>query len=370
MNRYQMEKLKDGTKTFYLIRDTETMEIVREPTKYLMFRSRANISPNTLRQETRSLLFYLNYLEGIGKNISEILALPYDRQFQHFSEYLQFLKAGRHSRRMATPKNATCNSYLACVFRYFRFLKDMELVPELPKVLKERAVSYTNHYGRRMYHKYLTFPGYLKKEYSEGRCAKKEAILTLLLACTNLRDRLLLLLMAETGFRIGEILGIRLAGDVDLAGKKVRVRFRDDNMNEARAKNAEERSALISKETQHVLAAYLAEYAEMLLAQEYLFIILTGKNKGKPLGVGTVYAMLRELERKTGLVVTPHMLRHYFANERRKDGWGIELISKALGHRSLLTTEKYLHVEKEELINASMAYFEKNSIAVDIGGLI
>ena len=370
MRRYQVEKLKEDTRQYYLIRDTESFAIVREPSKYLMFRTRTGLSPNTVRQEARSLSFYLNFLEEEQTDISGILLLSYDRQFTHFSEYLQYLKAGRHSEKGAVPKNATCNAYLAAVFRYCRFLKDTGISTELPKVLLERSVSFTTPYGRRMYEKYLTFPGYLRKEYSQGKSTKRDKILTLLSACTNMRDRLLLLFMAETGFRIGEILGIRLSKDVDLSGKKVRVRFRSDNTNEARAKNAEERIAMISDVTAGVLAVYLSEYAPLLEKQDYLFILLSGKNKGQPLGAGAVYAMLNYLEAKTGIAVTPHMLRHYFANERRKDGWGIELISKALGHRNLATTEKYLHVENEEFSDASRAYFEKNRIDLDIGALL
>ena len=40
------------------------------------------------------------------------------------------------------------------------------------------------------------------------------------------------------------------------------------------------------------------------------------------------------------------MLRHYFANERRKSGWDLPLISKALGHKHISTTESYLNLEQ------------------------
>ena len=33
-----------------------------------------------------------------------------------------------------------------------------------------------------------------------------------------------------------------------------------------------------------------------------------------------VYALMERLQKKTGIKVTPHMLRHYFANARRKAG--------------------------------------------------
>ena len=70
--------------------------------------------------------------------------------------------------------------------------------------------------------------------------------------------------------------------------------------------------------------------------------------------------MLRRLEEKTGIKASPHMLRHYFANARRKDGWKLELISQALGHRNIETTMKYLNITDEELIEVSDAFYSKH----------
>ena len=70
-------------------------------------------------------------------------------------------------------------------------------------------------------------------------------------------------------------------------------------------------------------------------------------------------AMLRRLERKTGIKASPHMLRHYFANARRKDGWKLEMISQALGHRNIETTMKYLNITEDELIEVSDAFYNR-----------
>ena len=54
-----------------------------------------------------------------------------------------------------------------------------------------------------------------------------------------------MLLLAETGYRIVEILGIDYSKDIDYQNHIIRVYFREDNENGARAKNAEYRSAKI-----------------------------------------------------------------------------------------------------------------------------
>ena len=92
---------------------------------------------------------------------------------------------------------------------------------------------------------------------------------------------------------------------------------------------------------------------------EYLFITLSGEHAGQALTEDAVNAMLRRLQKKTQIKVTSHMLRHYFANERRKNGWSLELISQALGHRNLQTTINYLNISNEELVEASEELFRQ-----------
>ena len=83
-----------------------------------------------------------------------------------------------------------------------------------------------------------------------------------------------------------------------------------------------------------------------------------------------VYAMLRRLEAKTGIKASPHMLRHYFANARRKAGWKLELISQALGHRHIETTMKYLNITDEELIEVSDEFYRRHQAMYGIQDLL
>ena len=78
----------------------------------------------------------------------------------------------------------------------------------------------------------------MKEKDRDVRAADEVEIVDILQACTNIRDQLLLLLIAETGFRIGEILGLDYTKDIDYKQHNLKVYFRDDNDNDARAKNA------------------------------------------------------------------------------------------------------------------------------------
>ena len=215
-----------------------------------------------------------------------------------------------------------------------------------------------------------SFKGYLKEEEHKARAAKKDEIVEILKACTNIRDRLLMLLLAETGYRIGEILGIDYSKDIDYQNHIIRVYFREDNENGARAKNAEYRSAKISKDTFGFLNLYIAEYRKLLQHQTSLFVNISGDNIGKPMNVEAVYSMLKRMDKKTGIKITPHMLRHYFGNERRKAGWSLELIQLAYGHRHIQTTINYLDIVDDELLDASQEFYEKHSSLYGIEELL
>ncbi len=210
----------------------------------------------------------------------------------------------------------------------------------------------------------------LPEKQAKARAAKKDEIVEILKACTNIRDRLLMLLLAETGYRIGEILGIDYSKDIDYQNHIIRVYFREDNENGARAKNAEYRSAKISKDTFGFLNLYIAEYRKLLQHQTSLFVNISGDNIGKPMNVEAVYSMLKRMDKKTGIKITPHMLRHYFGNERRKAGWSLELIQLAYGHRHIQTTINYLDIVDDELLDASQEFYEKHSSLYGIEELL
>ena len=205
-----------------------------------------------------------------------------------------------------------------------------------------------------------SFRGYLKEKGHQGKTIEQDKIVGLLQECANSRDQVLLLLLAETGFRIGELLGVRYAEDIDYEKHILYVNFREDNENRARAKNAEYRMALLSNTTFEFLVKYISDNRKSLMNSEYLFTKLTGKNKGEPLDADSVYSMLKRLSKKTDINSHPHQLRHYFAEERRKEGWDLNDIRFALGHKKVETTIKYLGENNERLIEATDQYYSNN----------
>lgn len=362
MKKYIVSRVESDGKTYYYITYTEDMSIVKGPTKYLTHKTKARCSPNTVKRIAFSLSYYLIYLEENGLTLGDIVEMKYDKQHVHFTEFLYWLQAGKHTEDAwkKKPDNNTCNTYLQDVFGWFQFLELQEDQFGSLKVLSSHVVSFTNTIGLRFSMTRKTFKGYLPDNEHIGRTIEQENIIILLEACPNVRDQLMLLLLAETGFRIGELLGVRYTEDIDYQAHTVRVQFRENNKNNARAKYAEYRRAKISPDTFEILMYYLSEYRELLKSSEYLFVNLSGATIGHPVEIGTVYAMLERLENKTNVKATPHMLRHYFANARKKNGWDITMISRALGHKHIETTMRYLNINDDELIEATDKYYEKH----------
>ena len=55
--------------------------------------------------------------------------------------------------------------------------------------------------------------------------------------------------------------------------------------------------------------------------------------------------MMRWLKNKMGITVAGRKLWHYFAIERWKGVWGIEMISRALGYWNLDVTRRYIDMD-------------------------
>ena len=75
-----------------------------------------------------------------------------------------------------------------------------------------------------------------------------------------------------------EILGVNYTRDIDYE-LIIRVFFRDDNENRARAKNAAYRKLTISDATFQFLLFYLSKYRELLQHQQMLFVTSSGDER-------------------------------------------------------------------------------------------
>lgn len=185
-------------------------------------------------------------------------------------------------------------------------------------------------------------------------CLTDEEVATLANACTTYRDRLLIMLLKETGVRRGELLGLHLEDvrDLDLRGR-IRIVRRDNNPNKAIAKGREREIPILQnrKAVQETFNAYLLEEyppeAEQL-GQGMLFVSLEGKHVGEAMSLVRLNKLFDQLYERTGIKAHPHLMRHTFATRMLQNNYLDQYVQQLLGHRTITTTKDiYSHVLDE-----------------------
>lgn len=179
-----------------------------------------------------------------------------------------------------------------------------------------------------------------------------EQVAAIVAACDRLRDRFLFTLLAESGLRVGEALGLRHS-DIDAASRLISVTPRI-NSNDARAKGGG-RQVPVGARVIRLYSEYLhTEYGD--LDSDYVFVNLWSSPAGNPLRYPSVYDLTCRIRKRTGTMFGPHMFRHTYATELLRRGVAVEVVAKLLGHSSITTTsDTYAHLKIEDARRALVA---------------
>ncbi|MGH9266854.1 MAG: tyrosine-type recombinase/integrase [Acidimicrobiales bacterium] len=195
--------------------------------------------------------------------------------------------------------------------------------------------------------------------------ASDEEIVALLGACRSARDRLVVLLMARAGLRRGELCGVRrsdvhLLGDsrplgCDVPGAHLHV-VRRDNANGAWAKSRRQRVVPLDALVVRAFDTYELERLEhpAASASDFVVVNLFREPVGAPVRPDAINELLRACSRRAGLarMVAPHQLRHAFGSNLADAGGRLDEIAELLGHRSMTSSQVYLHPDPGRLRRA------------------
>lgn len=80
------------------------MSIEELPSKYLMHKIKCKRSPNTVKRTAFSICYYMKYMAEKEMELTEVYQLDYEKQTEHFVEFLYWLKAGNHTEQTAGEK--------------------------------------------------------------------------------------------------------------------------------------------------------------------------------------------------------------------------------------------------------------------------
>ncbi len=161
----------------------------------------------------------------------------------------------------------------------------------------------------------------------------QEEVVTLIESPDNIKHRLVLLLIYSAGLRLGEVINIKTR-DINLDRRVIFIK---------NGKGNKDRFVTLAEE----VVPFLKKYKNQYRPSYWLF---EGKHGGQ-YGKSTVQKIFKMALEKSKVFSygTVHTLRHSYATHCVENGFSIGLLQEALGHQSIKTTEKYLHISSKAL---------------------
>lgn len=182
------------------------------------------------------------------------------------------------------------------------------------------------------------------------RTLSLEQVAAVIDAQRRLRDRFLFALLASTGMRIGQALGLRHE-DVVSWERRIEIVPRPGSRARARSKGGARGSVPVPGELVRLWSDYMhVEYGE--LDSDFVFVNLWEGEIGRPLSYATVDKLVRRTRRRVGFHFTAHQFRHTYATLAYRDGVALEVVGAVLTHRSPHSARIYTHPTAEDLRQA------------------
>tara|TARA_B100001248_G_scaffold255360_1_gene234968 strand:- start:46 stop:936 length:891 start_codon:yes stop_codon:yes gene_type:complete len=163
----------------------------------------------------------------------------------------------------------------------------------------------------------------------------------------GLRNQTIIEIMYSCGLRVSEVTEMKISNI-----------FFDESLIKILGKGNKERFIPLSRTAKKLLYNYITYNRKNLSQDKQSIDIVFLNNRGKKLTRVMVYNIINDaaLEAKINKKISPHTLRHSFATHLIENGASIISIQKMMGHENVVTTEKYLHVNKKHLIETMIKF--------------
>ena len=149
----------------------------------------------------------------------------------------------------------------------------------------------------------------------------------------NIRDKLIIYFLNETGMRLNELLNIK-SKNIFLETNTIHLDY---------TKTGVPRDVYFTNETKK----YIELYIQKVEQKEFFFQNLVSHT---PMQKVSVNKLLARIQRELGIEqsISAHKWRHSLATELMNNRIPLKEIQKVLGHTELNTTQKYLHSDNEK----------------------
>jgi integrase/recombinase XerD len=254
-------------------------------------------SPSTIR----TYLQEITHLLGMLKNIPADELTP-----EHLKRYMVYC-----SQEMKLKENTLHSRINALKFYYEQVLGREKFFWEIPRP---------------------------KKQFLLPKVLGEDEVARLFNALPNLKHKAMLFTVYSAGLRVSEIAALKIR-DIDSSRMQIRIE---------NAKGKKDRYVNLSP----VLLDVLRSYLRINKPKPKLFLF-ESEQTGEAFPIRTIQRIFQLAKDKARISkqVGIHSLRHSFATHMLEKGIDIRYIKDLLGHFSIKTTEIYLHVKKEQLVN-------------------
>jgi len=153
------------------------------------------------------------------------------------------------------------------------------------------------------------------------------------------RERILLQTAYACGLRISEVLNLQVT-DIDSARMVVNVR---------QGKGAKDRQVPLSARLLGELRTWWSGHR----TKPWLFPGMFGPSRQRPMNPTSVQRMTKQIVTRAKLrkKASMHTLRHSYATHLLEAGVDVVTLQKLLGHNSLSSTARYLHLSRRQMAN-------------------
>jgi integrase len=374
--RVQRLALSSGERTWTVLGADHRM--VEPAEQYLEYLRAQRASPNTVKAYARALALWWQYLDAFGLRWDVVTV-------EGFGAFLTWLRTGDSplvvsiERRAARFAESTIAARLAVVMSCYDFhvLNGVDVGRDLYRITHGGGRRYKpllEHIARRKGRREpvirvrhrgggpspILTPGQIERIYEA--CASWDAESREWRG--SVRNRLLWMVLAETGLRLGEALGLRHRDWHTGCGDTPFIEVIDrDNAHGVRAKSGYRR-VYVSDELDRLYGEYvwrLCEVGADLVAEDFddscVFVNLDRAPRFAPWRPDSVYDLVgrlrRELVGQVPQAWTPHWMRHSHATALLLSGVPVHVVSRRLGHCDVQTTlNTYAHVTEDAEMRA------------------
>lgn len=316
----------------------------------------------TSAQYASSIALFLTWAQQSGRDLEQAA-----RSLHLFAAYLA-TEPQTSGRNAGSPRTAgRVNRILVAVREFYRFAITEGALPvrilgDLYELPDEREFYSTG--GPRVLHKRRE-----PRRASAPDQATATEVAALLDAAVTARDRFLILLLALTGMRIGQALGLRrqdlhLVPDATglglpsptgdsapcrVPGEHIHV-VRRRNPNDAWSKARFDFAVPAPGILLALYDSYMFERDGCAEAtdNDMLIVTLSGSTRGCAMTARNLNKIIERLARTAGLRhIHPHMLRHFAASEHLASGTTRDELQALLGWSSPASADPYIHVSDD-----------------------